>query len=692
MSTEYKIDVPISDVSVREEAGADMQMAQGVDAPKQLQNFAGDETTKQFILANVVPMITEVKARRKGLEEEWHAIRRMDVLVHDEGKKYNGRSNAYVPVFSRTLNTVVSALSKGLFPSDDYMDVYDRGAGDTEKARALKAYMQYEFESVARLRTKIKPFLRQFAAFGNAVLKFGYNKDLRMVGRTRVFGADGMLPTFEKEDYCEGLTVSARNIFNFYVYPETAEDLASAILVAEDVDVPRSYMLHMKEKRRWLNVDEGINQPNSVMADNIRSRVLADTADLATANMFATNEVAAVQTLTEVYTLMKLPRSAYFEDEIPGAPIPVRIVLAGTVPMVIERNQFFHQSPPYLVARQMVTAGSFYGQGVGRLVRHLQYLTNDFTNQANDVGIYALNPIQVVNPAYIAGPLPPIKPGVVWKTTDIQQGIKFERPPVDIVNIGSQLMGQYIGMVQDFGGAPSVLQGTGAGKAAKTATGAQILQRNALSPLQDLVEDIENDVLVPLMRGTWRNAMQFRERPVMLRVMGAPIQITPEDLAIDAEFRWIASSQSANKQVQTQNMIQFMQSLLPIMPLLQANGYMVNPEPILRRVFNDGFGFRGFDQVVFKMPQQPMAPGMPGAPVDPAMAGGVPGGMPQGMPPGTPGQGGVGVGPSDADRIRSALEQLTGEPVEAVPGEGEDFMEVRAQADELAALQSKLGG
>lgn len=700
--------VPLQEASRPEEAEADVAFAAGVGAEPMLQNFADDPEIRRYIDENISPVIQEVRTRRIPLEDEWNQIRRMDLQVHDEGQKYKGRSNAYVPVYTRTLNTVVSSLNKGLFPSDDYMDVYDRGTGNSEKSRALKAYMQYEMEDIAHLRTKVKPFLREYAGLGNGVIKFWYDKDLKNVGKIKKNVLNNLMEvSFDKEgSYCEGLRVSARSIFNFYVYPETAEDLASAILTAEDIEVPRSYILKMKALNRWKNVDEGLTTARNTNADRNRQELMSDAGSMSDSRRFDNNELAGIHNLTEVYTCMPLPRSAYLPNETPGEPIPACIILAGTVPLKVTRNPFFHQTPPYAVGRQMVVPGFFYGQGIGRLVRSLQYLTNDFTNQANDVGIYSLNPIQKVNPAYIAGPLPPLRPGVVWKMTDIDKGIGFERPPTDIVRTGQDLMGMYIGMVQDFGGAPPVLQGTGAGKAAKTATGAQILQRNALSPLQDLVEDIENDVLVPLMRGAWRNAMQFRDKPVMLRVMGAPVQITPQDLDIEAEFRWLASSQAANKQAQTQQLIQFIQAMLPVVPLLQQQGYLVNFEPLLRRAFNDGLGMRGFDEVVTKPVMQPGMPGMPPGMGPPGMGGppgmppgamppGMPPGAPPGMPPGMPPPGmppqAVSGSVPDGDRVRSALEQLLGGPIDAQPGEGDDFMEVRNQADELAALNGKVG-
>src|SRR6202012_4223415 len=100
-------------------------------------------------------------------------------------------------------------------------------------------------------------------------------------------------------------------------------------------------------------------------------------------------------------------------------------------PIFVGRNPFWHQRPPYLYARMNVEPGFFYGYGFGRVVRGLQYLTNDFANQTNDVGIIGLNPYTLVNTSMLAGPLRPLKPGAAIETTNVNEAVKWDRPPVE---------------------------------------------------------------------------------------------------------------------------------------------------------------------------------------------------------------------------------------------------------------------
>lgn len=634
-------------------------------------NVANDENVVMQIQSGLLPIIDWTRKDRIPLEEEWKAVRRMEMLEHDDGRRYIGRSNSYLPVYNRILTTLVSSLSRGLFPSDDYMDVADRQNSGAERAKATKTYLQWEFDANAKLRTNIKPWLRQFENFGISVLKHRYKKEIRSQGKTRfdresdsrkLLAAAAFSPT----NVYEGLSTQTRNVFNWYIYPNTVDCIEEAQVIFEDIRVPRSFIMEMKLKERWENVEDALNQGNPPEHDSKEQELAATMGGSSSApGGLAGNQYAESKVITEVWCFLVLPRDQYVGDENPELPLPCRVVLAGNVVLLVTRNPMFEQRPPYEVSVQNRSPGFFYGYGHGRVVRSLQYLANDFANQVNDNGSYCLNPIAKVNPGHLAGPLKPLKPGVTWYLTDVHNGAIFDRPPVEQIQYGLQLLNTVIGMAQDFGGAPPVLQGSSAGRGAKTATGAQILQRNAMQPLQDVVEDIELEALIPLMKSTWFLAHQYRSDDVMAMVGGQLTKVPLEMLMGDFDFRWLASSQAANQQMRAQQLMQFMQIMAPILPVLMQQGYIVDFEPIARRIWSDGFGMRGFDQIIRK------AQAAPGA--QPGQV------LPQGQ------QGGVAA--EQGDRVRSALEQVAGGGGgEMVPGEGEDFMSVRGQADELAGM------
>lgn len=629
-------------------------------------NFALDEEVKTFIDSYLWQALITTVGNRSSLESEWMAIQRLSELVHDGGQKYIGRSNAYLPTYAQSKNTQVTMLSKGLFPSDEFLDVWDRDLGQTEAGAAVKAYMQFQLENRANLRYWMKQMLAQFVDFGNGCLKYTWRKELKSLGKVKRKGNEISQIGYEPTSI-EGLTVSVPSMFNVYAYPETAAGLRDLLWIAERVKVPKIYLEEMKRKERWENVDLALQSTGTGFLNGraTEQETLQDKNSLGTAFNYTTeNPMSRMYEVWEVWCSMPLPKDAYVNGEVVGTPLSTRIVFVNGTICFVGRNPYFHQQPPYLFARQKVQPGCFYGSGSGRNGRSYQYLINDFTNQTNDAGCFALNPVMVVNSNYMSRPPGPFRPGVQIHAKDIDKAFKFEKMPLEIVQSGQQLISMYIGLQQDGTGAPPGLQGTGTGKGSKTATGMQILQSNASSPLQDLVEDLEVQVMVPLMENGWSLAIQYENAEYMARTAGGPILMVPREMDITPEFKFLASNQAVNKQQRAAQAMQFIQVASQMQPFLQAQGKMFDPTPLLQKIFTDALGFRGFEAVIKQIPM----PGMP----------------PPGQP-GIPGQ--IGQDP------RSATEQIPGgNGMDMQPGEGQDFMNVRQGADEMAAQQGALSG
>lgn len=648
-------------------------------------NYAEDDKVAEQV-RDLYNIMFWTRNERSQLEEEWNAIRRMEMLRHDDGQKYKGRSNAYLPVYNRAVNVLVSGLSQGLFPSDDYFDISNPDPmADPERSRRVKAYLQWEFENMARLRTKIKPFLRQLVNLGTSALKFWYKTDLRYLKRAK-FRKDVLNQLQRQTEYSakktyDGLCVSARNLFHTYVYPITADTPDEVQVTFEDIGVPKRFIEEMVRKARWVNGEQALNAPLAIQYLHNKQDLTRDLGGMSAPETSPVNGTfAELRMLTEVWVDLILPRGAYEEGEDYNAPVPCRVVMAGATPVEVRRNPFWHQKPPYLWSRLNVKPGFFYGDGHGRLHRYLQYLANDFINQTNDASIYGLNPMAKVNPGMLVGPLTPIRPGGVQQVSDMN-AIEFFSPPNDITQYGIQMVNTIVAMAQDFGGAPPVMQGIGGSKAGKTATQSQILQQNSQGPLKNIVEDIELDVMVPLLKYTWSNCLQYRDPQVLAQLIGQDLILSEQDVDADYEFRWLASSQAVNQQVRSQQIMQLLQMVMPLTPAIQQQGMQIDVVPLLRRLYGDGFGLRGFDQFIKPAPPPP----------PPEMMGGPPG------PGGPPPPGGPGMGPPPPPgmpppgmeggmRMRSATEQTPEGGLPPQPGEANDFMGVRNHADLLAAL------
>ena len=657
--------IPISTIGPEDEAQSGSLDGFMPSIPNPNVNYATDEGVVQYIRDHVLPTIMQARHDRQGLEEEWQEIRRVVNLEHDSNQKYIGRSQAYLPIYKQARTGLVSHLTRGLFPSDEYMDVMAKGV-DPEMGRPVKDYIQYEFETAARLRLQMKPFLKQFLDYGWSVAKVMFHKEpvKRMTGKLALnaLSQDGLgVEAGPQMRSVEGLRFVPRSVFNVYVWPPTVDNIEEASLVFEDVDVPKWLIEQNGRNGKWVNVQDALDAPIVSEHQRNQQQLLLDTMENSNLphNSPSGGDLSHWRTLQECWLQMPLPAKAYVQGEDKEAPLAVKVILAGDKVIEVTRHPYWHGMVPYLTHRMDPEPGSFYSKGNGRTARFLQYLVNDFANQLNDNMTYGLNPMAKVNPGTLAGPLTPLRPGGIWLTTDPAAGIQFDRPPVEQVQYGLTVMNTWVGMLMDTIGAPPILQGSNASKGAKTATSSQILQRNAMSPIQDVVEDLEQAVMVPLMRMAHSLGQQYRNEEVWVNITGQPPQkVSPSQLVGDFQFRWLASSQAMNQQQRAQQAMTLLQMVQSVAPLLQAQGKMVNPEPLLKRIFSDGFGFRGYDQFIVPM----QMPGMMGPP---------------GMEPGAP--------PAEApeSNVRTANQS------EMQPGEGEDFANVRDEADELSAL---LGG
>lgn len=583
-------------------------------------------------------IIVRCKQRRMSREQDWLAIQRMIVKKHDENQRYVGNSNAYIPLYKRNRRTLVSNLSQGLFPSDEFMDVVDREQGENEEAKAVKMVLQYEFEN-SGLMQAVRAFLGQYVDFGVSCLKVLYRLNV------------GNRSPYDEAMYeeSEGLEVVPRSMFNVVVYPESADNKRQLQVEAERMEVPVSYVNDMARLKRWENVREALaNHGTQDDFDWVNTATLYDVAALPGLMELRDQQGSPVEAVivVEAWCRMLMPRRMYGPGEDHRSPVPVQVVFVNGVAVRVRRNPFWHQSSPFLYARDNQILGSFYSDGAGADTQAFQYLANDHFNQLNDCMTFGMMPMWLANPNYMAGPMDTQRPGRVFKVRDIDKALKPIEPNINMVQYGKDHAMNVVSMGQDSAGAPPILQGSKGG--AGTATQSQIQVATASGPLKDQVEDIESSVMVQLMSMAWSLSRQYRTEPfirsmgqktVVDPMTGQPVQVDdvvkflPQQINIKPRFRFLSSSQAANRQLRQQGLTLFTDLAGKLAPNLQMTGKMLNPEAVLRRAWTDGLGNRNFDQVIVPMPM-PGVPPMPGSP-----SGGQPamppvGAVPQGNVPG----------------------------------------------------------
>jgi len=657
-------------------------MPPAAQLPDATTNLA-DDPMILFQIRDLVALLDEARRQREPLHEEWRAIDRMEMLMHDGSQMYFGRHNSYLPVFMRIKRSMTAQLRRGLFPSDEYMDVVDRLTGDPMAAFPTKAYVQWELEANARVRAQAAAMLGQLVAQGNTVWKHWYNREVTYAGKM-VNGPYGPQLTYGPT-YREGLRVKPISIFNFYMWPTTAASISEAKVVWEDIDVPVSEIQYLIDKGVFLGGRAALDAPEPDVHMTQASEVHQNLFGLAPPQQgtLQGNPLASVKTLTHVWTTLKLPSHMLLPGEDPDCPYSVRIIMAGQTPVYVTRNPFLDQQPPYDCLATNTRPGFLYGYGDGKAARSIQAGMNDAFNQLMDVQAYCNNPVLKYNPTLCPFPLPPLYPGVPMPTLSITEGMAFERPPHQMVDYGMNMVNWLRGQEEDLTGSPPQAQGN-TSRQAKTATQAQILQYNSMTPLQDRVEELEHNMLVPAARAAWMLGQQYRDKTIFAIVSGASVKVTPADLVIDAEFRWLASSQAIAQAQRIQQMATILQLAInpAVLQLLMSQGKIVDPSALISRMYGAA-GLRGYDSFIRQV-GPPIAPGQPIPPEMMAMQAQAFGNAGQQMDRQDPGS-----------RARSATEQANGQPGgarDAMPGEANEFMDVRRQADDLAAGYGDMGG
>lgn len=615
-------------------------------APEGPRNWAEDPLVVARLKRELVPLVNDVRDRRQALNEDWRSLMRVWTLEHEE-RGYEGHSDYYIPAGRKGMETLVAQLVSATFPGGDNFDAVPIRDAFAADANDLKLVLRHRIENVAKVRVAAEVFYRQLVAVGNSPVKVIYDRRTVKSRRLPRRGAQELFEGVQAEQVLyDGPVFATLDAENFYVWPETVNRLEDAELVFEDLTTSLSAL--RAKARAGVYAKAAVEEVCHGARNDSKERTTV--ARLSAQGLTSPHDTAAgaygLCDITEVWLDFDPDAPSRDEEEYP-VPFLVTLTASGEVLRAV-KNPFWHQRAPYLLGRAHTVQGRVYGEGFLVPVRELNKLLNDQVNQGMDCSNYVLNPIVLTNPDLILGALQALEPGVQWLVRDVQGAVRFDRPPPDLVMVASQLATQTQAWIGDFIGAPPVLQGgSSPGRAFRTATGVGTAQRNAVVPLQEVVRLCEKEVWEPMLKFFHSLDQQFARDDYFIEVTGNEVKrVSPDILAGDWRFQWLASTQAQNQQVKGQQILQLLQMLAPLTPLLQQAGYRLNPEPLVRRLYTEVYGFRDVDRVV-----QPLQPG-----AAPGAGGGSapPGKGPVPAPPAT------GEPSGEQALIRQAAEEMSG--------------------------------
>ncbi len=637
-------------------------------------NWAEDSTVRRRVASEIIPLAGQIRDRRQPLNRMWESLDKVWTLEHEE-QGYAGRSNVYVPAGKKGAETIVSQLLSGTFPGEDYFGVTAKSKEYDDRASMLKRLLKQRIENIAKIRIAADRYYRQLVIRGNSPSKYYYRRDT-VKGRGRAFSKGaGPSPITDKEfTLYDGPVMETVDSCNFYIWPEDVSDPRDAEIFFEDITVSVGSMY--AKARAGVYVESEVRAAANAFNDKKKQ---VDDAKLQAQGMSGSRDTSYSSggwgrcDITELYCDFD-PTAADRQSEEHPTPHLITFSATGQVLRVIE-NPFWHKRRPYTMGRMGIQQGRVYGTGFVEAIRELNLLLNDQTNQAMDCATYALNPIVVANPDLIQGALPDLEPAVQFLVRDINAAVKFDRPPGDLIQYGSILTAQSQSWINDYIGAPPVLQGgSSPGRAFKTATGIGTAQQNAKVPLQEIVRLSEEETWKEMLFFFYCLDQQFAEEEVLLFFNdGKPVErVDPRSLGGDYLFDWLASSQTANQQVKGSQIIQLLGILgnPGLVGLFQQSGLRINPAPLIKRLYQEVYGFRDVSDVIVEQTLEAQ-----GTPIQQPSAGELPSGEDQslnGENEDLDGNGEFGAMRMDANGISSALGALgiSAEDVEALTAEG----------------------
>lgn len=575
-------------------------------------NYAEDLDLGPRALAFMKSISEDVRSKRNPLNSKYLEYYNIFRCRFDT-RYYNGVSEVYIPQLRKNVDNYVSRLKHALFPTDDVFDVEPTDPEGADQAEAVYSYMRYQIDKKIKVKAKIDRFLRQLVMYGWSPVKCVFERvEKDIVGLARQVNTPtkrtfnpisqkyenlptGAPPTTKIVEEKKKLLVKNSptfepiDIFAFYMYPYTANDLDECYGVIELEKKPRWWILQQGKDEVFANTDN-LNGLKPDTSDEfqwtIEQRLASD--DLQSGDI---KEIP-------YYTLFRYYGKFNWgtEDAPDEQDTFITTCQNGTL-LELRKNQFYDQDIPFTLARLTELMNEIYSSGGIEPLQSLQYFLNDTMNQTFDSVSYSLNPIVVYDPGRVININSIVfAPGAMWAISD-PGAVRLERAP-DVSQVGYNTANVVKGIIEEAPGMQNVpLTGR------KAATHIAAIQQEYSLPIIDLAENIENQCLSPWLQKAYNRIQQFVTDEEVFRAIGRNgmkfwKRLSPEVLVGDYHFFWRGSIQATNIHVKAQQMTSFAQLITPFIPFLQNRGVDVDLAYLMKRIWTEGLALDGGDKIL----------------------------------------------------------------------------------------------
>lgn len=508
-------------------------------------NYATNKKVAKRVEDRIINMLPRIRSERITLNSQWERYFRIWEGTHTI-KYYDGEADLRIRMARKATDTFVAHTKASIWPEDALYEV--NSDSQPEKVEMIRDLIDHDIEQ-AELQRKLDLFLTTGFIYGWCCFKTFWKVKSTTNWRRRRRG-ENILTVPETIQLYEGPASEIVDPFRLYFHPITARTIDDATIVFEDISVTASFLKDMENAEVYMKVDRVFKDP---MPDTKVASPIADMdaeRDRRVENQGYTvtgmvREETDIHRLTEIY--------AAFDLYDNGRLIPCKITVVGDHILEVRQNPFFEQRAPYHMWRVTDLIDNIYGQGMMSLIEDYQYGIDALINQSIDNVNFQLNPIIYINEDLMDREQVKIRPRAVWSGTgSAREAFDIIRPP-DSAQMGLQMAGVLIQMLENGVGTPPIQQGRVA-KSGTTATEISQVAAGAAAIGTAQASKIQQDVMEPMMRTYYFLEEQFGSPSRHARIVNNFKQKLDQggiqDLLGDYAIRWFVGSSEVLEQVQ----------------------------------------------------------------------------------------------------------------------------------------------
>jgi len=535
-------------------------------------------------------LVKDLQGRRQTIEARW-----LDFHRAWRGEKTRSFFKSevfqtFVPYARRAVEKNVIKLTQMLLPSPEFFEVYPGAEYDDQagaQAESVRAYMLYLFSKRIRIKSLVGQLGRSFYLYGRAIAK----------AHVKVEYVGAMPEAWP--------TMRAVDPFTFYTWPETVASIDDVEMCVEEHRMPWDvFKSHMEAKRvKDVPPIRELTEPEWPAYWSQRLSV----SGLSTPGS-TSGDVKAADTPERPPKFMAISEVWYRENG--------RWVMCWLLwncvgcPKIIRRYVPELGRHPYRMAVARQLPGEQYTTGLMDDVEPLGVLANDQWDMTLEGQATSFAPIAVIDPMFLGRSSQfRYTPRAKWfAPTD---GVKFLEAP-DTAKSGYMGISATAALIESFSADNPISNGMPMRGMPRAGFAVSSMMNLAMADVKDAAQSIEDEILTPLMGDLHAMTVLFVPPAQVFRIPGTKDypgrSVNAGQLSGDYDFRWVGSLQSQDMQVRSQRLVTTLQVLGKMAPTvsadLAAKGKKVHWEALYKRVWRDGLGERGADNIIIDMTPQ----------------------------------------------------------------------------------------